>query len=482
MAAVRAAGRSTRRAAGDVWRRTPAWVRGDGALATVAFLGILTALLSFSLHQYRAGRNYYDGAYFSQAAWLISHGEAPIVTVRGVHMFADHSYYIFYPIAYLTRIADDPLPVLLVVQALALAAGAFPLAAFARKVVGLGPAGTAATLGVYALYPALHNVNAAEYHPETTAVPFIFAGALFCAQRRWIPYYVCVVVVLLSREDLAIPVATAGIIMVFNRRALHGLVTAAVAGVSLGINLGLVIPHFAAGHDLVGGLYAQYGGSTGALVSYAIRHPLELIGDLTTVGNSNVAIALLAPAAFIALAGWKWALPALPLQLLYLLSSRESAHTILVQYVTQAIPFVLLGFAAGLGRLRGRRALAFPLMAASALTFLSYTVVSPVNDQQRWRGGGEFAESKERIADVVPDDVPVTATEGAWSVLAERQQLFPYPLADPDWLVPQPGLEDEPVCWAVVQLDSPLLEQAPLDTREWRVVYEDEVFAVYRSC
>ncbi|HLM06923.1 MAG TPA: DUF2079 domain-containing protein [Blastococcus sp.] len=466
----------------ELWLRTPAWARGDRALTTAAFLGVLTLLLGFSLYQWSAGRNFYDGAYFSQAAWLISHGHDPIVTIRGVHMFADHAYFIFYPIAYLTRLSPDPLPVLLAVQAVALAAGVFPLALFARRVVGLGLLGTAGTLAAYALYPALHNVNAAEYHPESTAVPFILAGAYFCARRNWTWYFVCLGIVLLCREDLAIPAATAGVMMLFAARVRQGLVTVGVAGVALAVNLGFVIPHFAAGQDLVGDLYARYGGSTGALVRYTVQNPMGVTADLMSVGNLLVFIGLLAPVCFLALAGWRWALPALPLQVLYLLSSRESAHTILVQYVTQAIPFVMLGLAAGLGRLRGRRALALPLTAAAVITFLSYTVVSPLSEQHPWRSGEALAASKAEVAEVVPEGVAVSSTEAAWSVLAERRELFPYPIAEPDWLIPQPDLPGEQVCWAVVDHQSPLWETHRPEAPEWDLAYEDDVFSVYRSC
>jgi uncharacterized membrane protein len=446
------------------------------------FLAVLVVLLSFSLHQYRAGRNYYDGAYFSQAAWLISHGQPPIVTIRGVHMFADHAYYVFYPIAYLTRPFPDPLPVLLVIQALALAAAVFPLAKFAREVAGLGTRGVAVLLFAYALYPALSNVNAAEYHPETTAVPLIIWAALLYARQQWVGLFVVTAVVLTCREDLAIPVATAGVLMILARKWRQGLVVAGLAAISLVVSLGFVIPGHAEGRDLVTDLYAQYGGSITGLVSYAAHHPVGVLTDLLSVASLLVFIALLAPVAFLSLAGWRWALPALPLQVLYLLSSRESAHTILVQYVTQAIPFVFLGAAIGLGRISGRRALALPLIAASMLTWLSYTVVSPVSDLHPWRSSGGFAESKQAAAAVVPDDAAVTATQGVWSVLAERHQLYPYPISDPNWYIPQPDLPKVPVCWAVVEKDSSLLAQHPIDPQKWQLVREDDRISVYRSC
>ena len=464
------------------WSRAWTWFRHEGWVPTAGFLVVLAVLLSYSLHQYRTGRNYYDGAYFSQAAWLITHGQPPIVTIRGVHMFADHAYYVFYPIAWLTRPFPDPLPVLIVIQAVALAVAVFPLAVFARRVAGLGTRGVAVLLGAYALYPALSNVNAAEYHPESTAVPLIIWGALLYSRQRWVALFVVTVVVLTCREDLAIPVATAGVLMVLARRWRQGLVVVALAGVSLVVSLGFVIPGHAEGRDLVGDLYAQYGGSTTALLSYAVRHPVGVFADLFSVTNLLVFIALLAPVAFLSLAGWRWALPALPLQVLYLLSSRESAHTILVQYVTQAIPFVFLGAAIGLGRVHGRRALALPLIGASVMTWFSYTVVSPASDLHPWRPSGGFAESKQAAAAVVPDDAAVTATQGAWSVLAERQQLYPYPIADPNWYMPQPDLPVVPVCWAVVEKESPILAQRPLDPAEWQLVREDDLIAVYRSC
>lgn len=67
----------------------------------------------------------YDLATFSQAAWLITQGQAPFVTIRGLHLLGDHAYPVFYPIAWLTW-ALPTVPTLLAVQAAALAAGIVP--------------------------------------------------------------------------------------------------------------------------------------------------------------------------------------------------------------------------------------------------------------------------------------------------------------------------------------------------------------------
>jgi dolichol-phosphate mannosyltransferase len=72
------------------------------------------------------GSNGFDLGIYDQALWLIRQGEAPYVTVRGLHILGDHFTPILYPLSLLYLLAPQP-EALLVFQTAFLALAAWPL-------------------------------------------------------------------------------------------------------------------------------------------------------------------------------------------------------------------------------------------------------------------------------------------------------------------------------------------------------------------
>ena len=84
----------------------------------------------------------FDVAYFKQAAWQLSHGQGGFLSVRGVHLFADHAYFVMYPIGWLSRLVPVT-PLLLGLQAAGLGFAAVPLYRICQGMAGLPPATSA---------------------------------------------------------------------------------------------------------------------------------------------------------------------------------------------------------------------------------------------------------------------------------------------------------------------------------------------------
>ena len=99
-----------------------------------------------------------------QGVWLLGQGEAPNVTVTGRSLFEGQFSVIMWPIAQMARVVPAA-PLLLTLQAAALALGVVPLWRIARSVLELGVE-TALVLAVaYGFQPELHNLNLSEFHP-----------------------------------------------------------------------------------------------------------------------------------------------------------------------------------------------------------------------------------------------------------------------------------------------------------------------------
>lgn len=370
----------------------------------------------------------YDLGYFSQASWLLREGHDPFVTVRGIHLLGDHASFVFYPIAFTFGWLGTA--GLLGFQALALAVGVVPLWLLARQVVGLSAGVALGLCGAYALYPALSNVNLFDFHPETVVVPALL-GAVWLLHRGgpWWAYGLCVAAVLTSREDVAVTVLCLGLYGMTQRRVRVGAVTAVAAAGWLVLELFVVLPHFAGGTYVQGNRFGQYGATLGEAVVYMLTHPFEVLGDFATKPNLYVIVGLLAPLLFLPVLGWRHLWPGIPLQLAYLLTNVDAAHTLTAQYTVTTIPFMFVGAAFGLRHRRvAGRVPPVALVGAALACFLVFGTASPRHSPWDWARRDRVDRARLDAAELVPSDAPVAATVRMWPLLAERRDLYPFPM------------------------------------------------------
>lgn len=425
------------------------------ALAGAAFAGLfLVAMLR--AHTLAGG---YDLGYFTQAAWLIARGDTPFVTIRGLHLLGDHTYPIFWPMAWLTGVLPT-IPTLLAIQSAALAAGILPLWRICRRIAGLGMGATVAVIVSYAAFPALHNVNLADFHPETLAVPFLLGAVLFALTDRWVPYAACVVVVLASREDLSLVVTFLGVLLLFDEgRRRAGLATVLAGLAWLVLTTQVIQPYFAGSFVHVAFLDA-YGSSIGEIAATMAGDPGRVLGDLFTAQNAKFVVAMLAPVLFLPLLAPRFLIPVIPLEILYLLSSREAAHTIESQYTVSAIAFVFVATAMAVPRLDGllarvpvvpRWVPAAALVVAAVAGHTRLANDSLLERPWSWRTRDQVDQARIAAAERIPDGAAVSASDRVWPLIAERRALYNFP---GPWRDYPPG--DDPV---------------PLDQRRREVEY-----------
>jgi uncharacterized membrane protein len=456
------------------------------ALALFAVLWALALLRHWTL------LGSYDLAYFEQASWLLRHGHEPFVTVRGIHLLGDHGSALMYPIAFTAGWLG--VPGLLGIQSAALASGVVPLWLIGRRLAGLSTTTATALAAAYALYPALSNVGLYDFHPEALAVPALLTAAYLGLRpgSSGLPLYIAAIAApLAAREDLAVPVIALGILVATQGKRRLGLATAAAGLVWLAIDLTVVLPHFAGGDYVQGNRFSQYGDTLGEAVRYMLTHPHKVLGDVATKPNLRVLVGLFGPVLFLPLhpKSVKYLLPGLPLQTAYLFSNVEAAHTLTAQYTVSTIPFVFLATAFALRRPR--------LMVVAALAgFLVFATASPRHTPWNWARRDSVDHARLQAVELVPDDAPVSATTRMWPLLADRRNLYPFPMPmepyvafSEDRLTPGQRLEHT----RYVVLDTadteqwtPLLQQfrdrylAPDNPFGFQIVYDDEGIVVYR--
>ncbi len=157
----------------------------------------------------------YDLGLHAQVWWNTSHGRLFAGSVEVDNYLGDHVSPIILPLAPLYRLWPDA-RLLLLLQASALALGAWPLALLARRrLLPHWPQGAhlAALLLalIYLTYPALGFVNRFEFHEEIFAVPLLLLAFWALEARRLGVMSVALLLALLTKEDVGLTVAAFGL-------------------------------------------------------------------------------------------------------------------------------------------------------------------------------------------------------------------------------------------------------------------------------
>jgi hypothetical protein len=142
---------------------TPVWPRWQIYALIVASAVLLFIASSLRHHSFRSGS--LDLGFFDQLTYLISVGQPPINSIANFHLLSDHAAYTLYLIAPIYLIWAN-VHVLLIVQAIALASGAYPICRIAQ-LQGLSHRHALALAVAYLLYPIVLTANLADFHPET---------------------------------------------------------------------------------------------------------------------------------------------------------------------------------------------------------------------------------------------------------------------------------------------------------------------------
>jgi uncharacterized membrane protein len=407
-----------RQALSERWERL-----GPVVIMCVAVLAIDFGVAMTRVHDL-GGR--FDLGYFDQAAWLIAHGKPAFVTVRGLYLLGDHFSPVFWPIAELTRVFPTT-GTLLFVQSACLALGVLPLWRIARRHGGLSVGTTAAVVGAYALYPALGNVNVADFHPEVVAVPVLLAAVLCVLERRWLLFGLAVLVALLCKEDFSVVIAALGLTMLIDPETrTAGAITAVVGVVTFFVATRVVQSHYA-GTFVQATFLSQYGSNLGTITKTMLLHPGRVVSDLTADQNFTYVVAMLAPLLFLPLLAPKWILPAIPIQVLYLLSTRPDAHRISGQYTIALSIFLVVAAVFAIAHLAGpnQQRLALLLLGAA---FLTNAASGPLHLRPwQWRDRQPSTIALLDAARMIPPGAAVSGSERTWPVLFERQNLYGFP-------------------------------------------------------
>jgi uncharacterized membrane protein len=405
------------------------------AAAATAYAAGFATLSVLRHHAFETGR--FDLGNMVQAVWSTANGHPLRVTnlqgeqVSRLAAHVDPILVLFTPLWWIWPSPD----MLLVVQAVVIASGAFPVFALARKHLGSERAALGFAL-VYLVLPAVQWLTLNEFHPVALACPLLLFAFRYLDDDRLVPFAVCVLLAAATKEEIALVVAGFGAWYVLGRQREAGAAIVAAGALWFGLAVGVVVPHFnPGGTSSFYSRYREVGGSPGGVLRTAVTHPLRIL-DKAFDGRSLHYLADLAiPLAGLFLAAPLVLVAALPELALNLLSSTKTQTSIRFHYTAGLIPPLIVASILGAARLAGhsrRRAGAIVAVA------LAVALVENVRLGAMFKAPVTVSRH-DRIAahalQLVPDGAVVSATNTLGAHLSARRRILSFPhLDDATWV------------------------------------------------
>jgi uncharacterized membrane protein len=311
----------------------------------------------------------FDLAIFAQATDQALRGTL-FSSIRGMNWLGDHVSLILFAIAPLYAVLRHPMTLLLL-QCLALALGALPVFALARR--ELGHDGIALSFAaLYLLHPAVGYTNLFEFHPEVLATGGLLATFWAISAGRLGLTILFAGLSLACREDVAMVVMMLGLVALLpGRPRRFAFALLALGAISLVLSFVVIRPAFSSTAVEYGQMYKTWGATLGEVALNVLKDPLRAVGAFfSTPGDpGDTAFKrlywphMLGPLLFLPLLSPVTLAVALPVLAEHFLSSRPQQHWMHYQYTALVTPVLVVAAVRGLGNLvrwvaRGRSAAA----------------------------------------------------------------------------------------------------------------------------
>lgn len=409
-----------------------AWA--DRVIPLVTMVVLFLVLAGVALARVRSLDAGADLAVWVQGAWQIRGGTGLESTLTGRHLLEPQLAIGFYGVAQLTRVVAAA-PVLLVVQAAALASGAGAVWRLARHVCDLRVGAAIASVVAYAVHPALHELNLSGFHPEALALPALLWGTAATYRGRWswaIPLFV---VAVSMRSDLGLTVAAIGAGLVLGGKGRGGRRLIAAGLVWTAVAQLLVQPWIGGAGFPHSSAFAAYGDDGPGILWGMATAPWAVLIDLVAHENLAVAVALLAPVAFLPTLAPRRFLPFVPIVALVFVADVPVGGQDGAEHLVPGLVgvFVALPFALeALGRRNIERVTVdrriLTALTLAALTF--FVLDAPSSPYAHpWEWGGRDAADRVRleVASQLDPETRVRVGPSLLPELAERRVVHAIP-------------------------------------------------------
>jgi uncharacterized membrane protein len=407
------------------------------------------------LQHHRVVTSGFDLGYFDSLFWNAMHGHpfyAPLAHPPDSSYLSIHAEFALYPLLPFYMLFPRA-ETLLVMQSALLGLSAVPLYLFARR--RLGNDWLAALVALcFLLYPALHGPNFCDFHFLTISVFFVLWAVYLFEAGRPVLFWIAALLCLLCREDVPFGVIACGVALALSGRA----VRTGVALTALAVVYVLVVKFVIMAHYGTSFLYIYQGlvppGESGfsGVVKTLVTNPLFTFASLLTFPKLIFVLQVFVPLAFLPLRRRRyWFLLFGGFFVTLLSTGYRPITSIGFQYVTHFTPYVFVAATLVLQRLAtdaGRPAQLAAALAMAAGTVVLTSQYGALRQEHFFSGDRkiefqqtpierEYLQSLRQIAETIPPDATVSATENDGPHLAHRHRLYTlkYDVRDAEYLV-----------------------------------------------
>ncbi|MBI2550676.1 DUF2079 domain-containing protein [Candidatus Woesearchaeota archaeon] len=409
----------------------------------VAVYIVLLASMSIAKH-HAFNTKGVDLGIFDQTLWGLTNGVVSFSTVVGDYLFAHHSFFLFFPLALLYKLAPN-VELLLALQSVVIGLGALPLYWLAKKKLGRNIAIFVAV--IYLIYPSLNYINLEDFHIETFAATTILFSFYFLEEKRTKWFLAMIALTALIKEDTPLTAAAIGLYAIIFKRMLRQ--GAAAIAVSIAIFLLATqwfIPNFSEASQFeVQGL-GTFGKTVPEIVKNVLLNPFSVVALLIKAERLAYMVMLLLPLGGLSILAPEVFIGALPALAANLLSDVPQRHTIFFHYSANVIPFMFIALIYGLDR--SRRITSFVARKASGISmqrlnhaviaFLAATALLTAYFYGPMPGAKGFtaetynfnsddAKAARQLTKLIPPTASVSATNNAVPHLSQRETIFTFP-------------------------------------------------------
>jgi uncharacterized membrane protein len=484
-------------------------VWGPGIVLGLMIVAYALTFGVVSVRQHDALRTHvFDLGNVDQTVWNTIHGRPMHFTTQpdvGENRLGMHVEPILFGVSLTYLVYPDPRG-LLVLQTVALALGAIPLYALARR--RLGARWTALAFPfAYLMLPALQSANLFEFHAVTLSPPLLFAAFYFLdravppagsatpgygTRRDWTRYGLFLFLAMTCKEDISLLVVLLGLyVIVFRRRPLAGALTSIAGFAWFVIAVYVVLPHFRPAGSPFLDYYQGLGQNPVAIAWTLLTQPKALQTYILTPENALAVRALLLPLAGLPIFGLPFALLAAPSFGISFVSSNPLLHR--MERYHYAAPMVAAMFVAGVyglgglssvlgGRRKARRrwpgaALALLVVAAS-VGYGYERGFSPLARQSYWPAITAHERLIDQVARVVPPAAVASFQATLFPHFSQRETAYFWPDPRPkDYIVLDVS---DPTFWNSTSAHEALQRQLDTDP-EFGPIYANDGFLVLKK-
>lgn len=389
-----------------------------------------------SFRHYNFQTQTWDMGVFAQTYWNTIHGKImqnsleEVPNTLGVHM--SPWLFILLP-GYL--LFQSPY-YLLLIQTLALALGALPLYALAKKICQHLHIALALSAS-YLLYPSLHWINFFDFHPVTFFVPLALYAFYFATQEHWKLSALFFVLAASTREDAIVVIVFMGLSLFVLKKIenkdlkskLPSIFIALGALIYFICTVWILMPAFGGGLLRID-RYSQFGHTGTEILGNIIRHPSLLISTIFTKAKIAYAIWLFIPGFFLSLLYPPTAIMLIPGLAENLLTNFSFQFSGLYQYDSVIIPVFFLSLIYGVRTYINRypkhvRSIPAFLIISSLVAFFFRSPLNPLYfPYEMFSFSNPHWNTFRSIVHNTPPNISISAHTNLVPHLANRSEIY----------------------------------------------------------